>query len=214
MFRFLSIFTYTILCTVFLASAQVSADMQQSDLVVVKSDGANVIEDPYLPKFAIKSNLLYMATTTMNASAEFGIGRRWTADLSVGYNPFKLQEVGMNQLWFAQPELRYWFCQRFERHFIGLHAIYGEYNIGPVTFLTDTFKQYRYKGRSVGAGISWGYHTPISKRWALETSLGVGYVKLDYDKHDCYECDKIVESRDRNYFGPTKAAVSLIFMIN
>jgi hypothetical protein len=214
MFRFLFIFTYTILCTGLFASAQVVTDMPQSELMMIKSDELNVVEEPYLPKFAIKSNLLYMAATTLNASVEFGIGRRWTTDLAVAYNPFRLHKVGMNQLWFVQPELRYWFCQRFERHFIGLHAIYGEYNIGQVNFLTDTFKQYRYKGRGVGVGISWGYHTPISKRWAIEYSLGIGYVKLDYDKIDCYECNKVVGKRNRNYFGPTKAAVSLIFMIN
>ena len=40
-------------------------------------------------KVALKSNLLYDATTTMNLGLEFGLARKWTLDVPVSYNPGK-----------------------------------------------------------------------------------------------------------------------------
>ncbi len=185
----------------------------QSELMVVPRGRIDRIGDPYLPKTALKTNLLYLGSTTPNVSFEFGLGRRWTSDLSAAYNPFRLRQGGTNQLWFVQPEFRYWFCRRFERHFIGVHGIYGAYNIGQLDFLTSAFRQHRYKGSAFGVGIGWGYHLPMGGRWAWEFSLGGGYVRLDYDKYACFECDELEASRERHYFGPTRASVSLVFMI-
>ena len=38
----------------------------------------------------MKSNLLYDATTTMNLGLEIGLARKWTLDIPVNYNPWKL----------------------------------------------------------------------------------------------------------------------------
>ena len=167
----------------------------------------------YLPKFGVKTNLLYLATTSLNAAAEFGLAEKWTLDASAVYNPFRLREGGTNQFWFVQPEARYWFCRRFERHFIGLHALGGQFNIGNVTFLTKTFEQHRYKGWGVGGGISYGYHLPIATRWAMEFTAGVGYVYLEYDRYRCEGCDQLIGRAKRHYFGPTKAGISLVYML-
>ncbi len=168
----------------------------------------------YLPKFGIKTNLLYWIPTTPNIGLEFGMARKWTMDISAGYNPFQWHKGGVNKWGYVQPEARYWFCQRFEKHFIGLHALYIKYNIGNTEFpFTDAFEQYRYDGWGAGAGISYGYHLPMAKRWAWEFSVGAGYVYLEYDKYRCYDCDEYEGRKNRHYFGPTKAGVSLIYMI-
>ncbi len=168
----------------------------------------------YLPQVAVKTNLLYLATTTPNVAVEFGLAKKWTMDVSVAFNPFKLSEDGINRFWFVQPEVRYWFCNRFERHFIGLHGIYGDFNIGNMAMpLTHAFDEHRYDGWAAGAGLSYGYHLPMGKRWAWEFTVGAGYVYMDYDKYRCYDCDEFEGNKGRHYFGPTKAGVSLIFMI-
>lgn len=171
------------------------------------------LQKNYMPKAAIKTNLLLLGTTTPNVVVELGLAKKWTVDLSVAYNPFRLQKGGINLFWFAQPELRYWLCQRFEKHFIGVHGIYGQFNIGQVDFLTKTFEEHRYKGWTAGAGVSYGYHIPMSKRWSWEFTVGVGYLYMKYDQFRCHECDEFVAKKERHYFGPTKAGVSLIFMI-
>ena len=167
----------------------------------------------YLPKAGIKTNLLYLATTTLNASVEIGLAPRWTLDAAAAYNPFQLQKGGINLFWFVQPEIRYWFCDRFERHFIGLHGIYGRFNVGEVTFLTRTFENHRYRGWGAGGGISYGYHLPMGKHWGWEFSVGAGVIYYEYDKFRCFGCDEFEGRRSKIYFGPTKAAISLIYMI-
>ena len=70
---------------------------------------------------AVKSNLLYDATTTMNLGLEVALSRKWTLDIPVNYNPWKFDDTRLKH-WGIQPELRYWFCESFNRTFIGLHA--------------------------------------------------------------------------------------------
>ena len=68
----------------------------------------------------------------------------------------------------------------------------------------------RYQGTLYGAGLSYGYQWLLSKHWSMEAVIGAGWAHLDQDKYPCAECgDKI--GKDRNYFGVTKAALSLIY---
>lgn len=189
----------------------VSLGGEKNNFVVVPVSSLD--ERQYQPNAAFKFNTIYGAAATPNFAVEFGMGRKWTFDAAAAFNPFKLSKEGINRLWFVQPEVRYWPCQRFEKHFWGLHAIYGQYNIGQLDFLGPSFRDHIYKGSAVGAGISWGYHRPLGKRWALEFSIGAGYVYLDYDKYRCEGCDDYLGRKTKHYFGPTKAAVSLIWMI-
>ncbi len=41
----------------------------------------------YMPKFAIKTNALYWATTTANLGFEVGLSKKLTLDISGNYNP-------------------------------------------------------------------------------------------------------------------------------
>lgn len=41
----------------------------------------------YMPKFAIKTNALYWATTTANLGFEVGLSKKLTLDVSGNYNP-------------------------------------------------------------------------------------------------------------------------------
>ncbi len=168
----------------------------------------------YTPKAAVKTNFLIWATTTPNVSLEFALGRKWTFEPTFAYNPWRFDSEKSYRLWFVQPELRYWFCNAFENHFIGLHGIYGEYNVGNFDLpFTDVFVDTKYKGKAYGGGISYGYHMPIAKRWGLEFTLGVGYLKLDYDKYNCSSCDEYLGSYEKDYFGVTKAGISMVFML-
>ena len=51
-------------------------------------------------KIAVKSNLLYDATTTMNLGLEVALVRRWTLDIPVNYNPWKFDETRLKH-WVA-----------------------------------------------------------------------------------------------------------------
>ncbi|GAB6010385.1 DUF3575 domain-containing protein [Dysgonomonas reticulitermitis] len=161
---------------------------------------------------AQKTNLLYWATTTPNAAMEFSLNRKLTLDIAAGYNPWDLPGKSSLRHWLVQPELRYWMCQSFEGHFFGVHAIYSKYNVGNISFI-KALKDYSYNGNLYGGGISYGYHFPLKGRWGLELTAGIGYVHMEYGKYICRECLEKVGSYTRDYFGPTKAGISLIYMI-
>ena len=164
----------------------------------------------------IKTNLVHWATTTPNLGIEFAFSRKLTMEIGYGYNPFVFKDNKKVQHWIVQPELRYWTCESFNGHFFGIHGLIGEYNIGgvdvPIGKLKN-LKDYRYQGYAYGGGISYGYQWVLSKRWNLEANLGAGYVYLDYDKYPCVKCGTLIGENTKNYFGVTKAAVSLIYLI-
>ena len=64
-----------------------------------------------------------------------------------------------------------------------------------------------------GAGLSYGYQWLIGKRWNLEATVGLGYARLWDRKYPIAECGEVIRTRSRNYFGPTKIGLALIFII-
>lgn len=160
----------------------------------------------------VKTNLLYDATTTFNLGVEFALSPKVTLDLSGNYNPWTFSENKKLKHWLAQPEVRYWLCEKFNGHFFGLHALAGEFNMGGIKLFG--MEDYRYEGFAYGAGLSYGYQWIINRRWSLEASLGLGYVYLDYDKFNCEKCGEKIGESTKHFVGPTKAAISLIYIIN
>ena len=72
---------------------------------------------------------------------------------------------------------------------------------------------HRYQGWATGLGISYGYSWILGKRWNIEATIGFGYAYSNYDKYDCATCGRFKGSQDKHYFGPTKAGISLIYII-
>lgn len=167
---------------------------------------------------AVKTNLLYDATTTLNLGVEIGLAEKWTLDISGNYNPWEFSNNRQLKHALLQPEARYWFCEKFNRHFVGVHAHGAIYNAGrlklPFDIGDDGIRENRYKGWLAGAGVSYGYHWIIDRRWSLEAAIGIGYAYLGYDKYRiCEYCKEKKGHETDHYFGPTKVALSLIYLI-
>lgn len=169
--------------------------------------------------FALKSNLVADGLMNINFGAEVGIAPRWTIDVSGEFNGWTLSHGRRWKHWAVQPEGRYWFCDRFAGHFVGIHAHGGQYNIGGFDgkynlFGTDArkLKNSRYEGWFVGAGVAYGYAWILGRHWNLEGEIGVGYSYTHFDRYRCAGCGKKLENnKSHNYVGPTKAAVNLVY---
>jgi Protein of unknown function (DUF3575) len=149
----------------------------------------------------------------MNLGLEIGLGKKWSLDLSGNYNPWKFDDETRLRHWGVQPELRYWLCEKFNGHFLGLHGHYAKYNVGGMSFLSDNMERHRYQGHLWGGGISYGYQWLLGNRWSMEAVLGsricpVGSLQISL----CHMWNHS-ENEKKNYFGPTKAAVSIIYII-
>lgn len=174
----------------------------------------------FAQKAAVKTNLLSDALLNPNIAGEFALAPRWTFDVSGQFNIWDLSHDRKWKHWVVQPEIRYWFCDRFAGHFVGAHLLGGQYNVGhldiPVSFLGTDFrklKDTRYQGWFGGAGIAYGYDWVLSEHWNLEAEIGIGWTYTRYDRFRCSGCGKkIEENKPHNYFGPTKAAINLVYV--
>lgn len=173
--------------------------------------GQNKTEKLHLPVVALKTNALYWATTTPNLSLELGLARKLTLDILGTYNPWEFSGNKKVKHWLIQPELRLWTCERFNGHFFGLHGHYADFNMGGVKLLGLEHK--RYQGHLYGGGISYGYQWIISNHFSIEANIGVGYARIKYDKYPCGDCGTKLKEGTKNYWGPTKVGVSLIYVI-
>ena len=168
---------------------------------------------------ALKTNLLADGLLSPNLGIEIALAPKWSFDLTGQINFWAVNDHRWKH-WLVQPEARYWFCERFAGHFLGFHLIGGEYNFGKikngVKFLGSDFSNLtdkRYQGWGAGAGIAYGYAWILSEHWNLEAELGVGWIYTRYDVFPCAQCGtKLENDRSHNYFGPTKAAVSLVYL--
>lgn len=169
---------------------------------------------------AVKTNLLYDAAATVNLGMEIGLAPKWTLDLSGNFNGWILSHGRRWKHWLAQPEARYWFCDRFSGHFLGFHAHGGQYSVGglknSLSFLGSDLSKlsdYRYEGWFAGAGVAYGYTWILGRHWNLEGELGIGYAYTRFDQYRCAGCGKKVEAdKSHHYFGPTKAAINLVYV--
>lgn len=170
----------------------------------------------YTQQFAIKNNLLYDVLLTPNFGVEFGLGKKITLDINGGYNPFKFSNNKRFKHWIAQPEIRWWFYESFNRGYIGAHVHSGEFNVSGINLPFGMFpdlETHRYQGYFYGGGISVGYQWILSKKWNFETAIGAGYARVHYDMYYCKDCSPLLETGNYNYWGITKATVSFIYII-
>lgn len=172
----------------------------------------------YSQHFALKNNLVFDAMLTPNLGMEIGLGKKVTLDINANYNPFTFSDNKKFKHWMAQPELRFWTCERFSGTFFGIHAHGGEYDAANIKLPFDLFKNLkdnRYDGYFYGGGISVGHQWVLAKHWNLEASIGAGYARFEYDKFDGLPKDAPKkETGHYNYFGVTKATISFIYIIH
>lgn len=162
---------------------------------------------------AVKSNLLYDATTTVNIGIERELSPRWSLDLSGNYNGWNLGDRKWKH-WLVQPEIRWWLGDSFERHYFGIHLHGGRLNLGHLPFGGFSLRNYYRQGWFYGAGISYGYQWKLGNRWKMEAGIGLGYARFDYEEYGCSICGgKLGEGAD-NYWGVTKLNLSLIYVLS
>lgn len=171
---------------------------------------------------SLKTNLLYDAALVPNIGAEFHLGKGW----SVGGN-------WMYAWWKSDKRHRYWriyggeldvrkyFGRRAsEKPLTGHHiGIYGQiftydFETGGRGYLGGRPGGTLWDKMNYAAGVEYGYALPVGRRLNLDFTLGIGYWGGEYQRYEP-SGDRYVwqETRRRHWFGPTKAEVSLVWLI-
>lgn len=167
---------------------------------------------------ALKSNLLFDVGATPNVGLEIGVGKKHSMQVFYGLHPWTFGSGSDRKYlkhWVVNPEWRHWFCHRFNGSFVGIHAFGGQFDATNVKMPLGWWKElqdHRFEGWFVGGGVSYGYQWILSKHWNFEAAAGFGAAYIDYDKFKCGDCGKKLEDGNKLYIGPTKAALSLLYL--
>lgn len=153
---------------------------------------------------ALKTNGLYWLATTPNLGVEVAFSRKVTMELTGAYNPWTFRDDKKMRFWMVQPEARFWFCEKLEGHFMGLHAHGAQFFGG--------FGHRRYDGYLAGGGFTYGYDWILSPHWNIEAAIGLGYARLWYKESPRIPCVKCRNNKHKNYVGPTKVAISVLYI--
>lgn len=171
------------------------------------------------PILAIKTNLLYDAVSALNVEFEVPIGNHWSvlAEVIAPWWLLPKEEICL-QVFSAHVEGRYWFDahdeqSRLKGWFAGVSVGAGYYDV--------EWRGRGYQGENLlSLGLTVGFAHSIGKYLRMEYSLGLGYMNTHYreyragaDRSGVWGLD-FVRNGEKTWIGPTKAKVSLVWIIN
>lgn len=170
----------------------------------------------------IRTNLLYDALLVPNIGVEFYLGGRWSVVADWMYGWWKSDRTH----WFWRTyggdlTLRKWFGKASKRkpltgHHIGVNGQIFTYDFetGGKGYLGGKPGATLWEKMNYSVGLEYGYSVPIARRLNLDFSIDLGYSDGTYHEYepadDCYVWQA---TKQRHWFGPTKAEVSLVWLI-
>ena len=171
---------------------------------------------------AIKTNLLYDLAAVPNLGLEFNLGNNFSIATDWMYAWWNKDSIGWYwRTYGGELAIRKWFGKKsqdrlFTGHHIGLYgqcltydiALNGHGQIGGGS------EEALWGKANYGAGLEYGYSVPVSKRLNFDFSVGVGYFGGQYQEYvaedNCYVWQS---TKQRHWIGPTKAEISLVYLI-
>lgn len=162
--------------------------------------------------WVLKTNALYDLALVPNLGVEIYAGKQW----SVAANWMYAWWNSSNRYWRiygGDVEARRWFGKKAEEkplqgHHVGAYAQLFTYDM--------TFNGRGYLGDkwSYAVGLSYGYSLPIAPQFNLDFNIGLGYMGGKYKEYKRIEGHSVWQvTKNRNWFGPTKAEVSLVWLL-
>lgn len=180
----------------------------------IPQDNADKEETEKKPFFmAVKTNLLYDVALVPNVGLEFYLGQGWSISGNWMYAWWKNDTRHRYwRIYGGELDIRKYFGRKAaEKPLQGHHL--GVYAQG-LTFDFETGGKGYLSNFSYGFGLEYGYSLPVAKRLNIDFGLGIGYgggkYKVYEPEDDCYVYK---ETKQRHWFGPTRAEISLIWLL-
>lgn len=172
---------------------------------------------------ALKTNLLYDGVLLPNIAVEVPFGRNhaWSAEAEMNWSWWNTSDPRWwyHRIQMGGFEFRRWLGNRADRDplggfYVGAYVYGGTYDVR--LFTDDNPDLGQLSDFSWSAGLSVGYSARLSRRLNLELGLGLGYFTGEYKKYyrcSCADEFPWVSTHKRQWFGPTKAKASLVWLI-
>lgn len=163
--------------------------------------------------WALKTNALYDLALVPNVGVEVALGKDWSVAANWMYAWWS--NSSHNNFWRiygGEVEVRRWLGKKdghtpLQGHHLGIYGqmVTYDFELGGRGYLADKW--------TYGAGLSYGYSLPIARRLNLDFSIGLGYLGGVYKEYLPIEGHYVWQVTKRlNWFGPTKAEVSLVWL--
>lgn len=163
---------------------------------------------------ALRTNMLYDAALIPTLGADVYVGRNlsisgqwsyawWSRDVRHRYWRYYGGDLGV-RLWFGRQAK----AKPLTGHHIGIYSQLFTYD-----FETGGKGQMGAKF-NYGGGIEYGFSLPVARRLNIDFSIGVGFIAGRYHKYTPIAGHYVWQStHNRRWFGPTKAEISLVWLI-
>lgn len=171
---------------------------------------------------SVYTNMLYDALLTPNIGAEIYLGhnRSIAADWKHGWWKSDRRHRYW-RIYGGAITLRQWFGSAAAgKPLTGHHlGIYGEmftydFEFGDRGQMGGEPRGTIFDRANYAAGIEYGYSLPVSKHLNIDFSLGIGYLGGKYYEYKPSDGHYVWQtSKQRHWFGPTRASVSLVWLI-
>lgn len=162
---------------------------------------------------AVKTNLLYDAVLVPNVGLEVYLGGGWSVGGDWMYAWWsKDSKHRYWRIYGGELEVRKYFGSKaaekpLQGHHVGVYAqgLTYDFETGGKGYLSD----FNY-----GFGLEYGYSLPVAKRLNIDFGIGVGYSGGKYKVYEPEDgCYVYKETKRRRWFGPTKAEISLVWLL-
>ena len=166
-----------------------------------------------ITQVVLKNNIAYDAAMIPNIGLELYLEQNWS--LSYSWMFAWWENDAKHRFWHiygGEIEAKKWIGRRADKYKMEGHHLGGYIMAGTYDF------EWGHGGEmsniSLNVGISYGYTVRIAKEWYLDFGLGMGYVTGTYKKYKPTDyCYCLTKTKKRNYFGPSKAEITLIWSV-
>lgn len=172
--------------------------------------------------WAVKTNLIHdVATLSPNVAVEYAFAPQWSAEMALSLNSWRSWGNSRLHHLLLQPELKYWFCEKYDGWFVSGTAMAGLATLGNFMDLS----QYNAKSPdlsnfllknalALSIGVGGGYDFILDRHWNLEVEGAIGYMYARGDEYDdsLTPPDLLLKGSEFDYIGPTKLAVSIVYL--
>lgn len=155
----------------------------------------------------LRANLPGWAMTIGNVGLETALGKHFTLVAEGYYSPFWNVKNFRMRGYMLTPEIRYYFCEKFNKHYLGLHSNYADFERLQLSRLQNI-----REGNAWALGLSYGHQWIFNHHWYFDLFIGAGWWRFHNDVYCKHEPDyKIKEGVKENKFGITRGGASLVY---